>query len=230
MAESHGAARAVDKPGQHDFNLLKKLVLPDGSILRAKLPRRPTRDCLFSDPARDGKILLKIWNLNDFTGVMGVFNCQGATDMLEQKMSITCLESLLINGLAIQSYIPILVEFFNNEDKLAPIGLIKMFNSGGAIKELRYDEAEGTATADMKVRGCGLFGAYSSARPKRIQVDSEEVQFGYNEVSGLVTLILEFRRQNCTFGTQHHCSTLLPPDSTNQFNNSRYGSKFTDLK
>lgn len=97
-----------DKPGQHDFNLLKKLVLPDGSILRAKLPGRPTRDCLFSDPARDGirylldqssskKIiffnsdtvcnvfyfpyvcsLLKIWNLNDFNGVVGVFNCQGA--------------------------------------------------------------------------------------------------------------------------------------------------------
>lgn len=44
-----------DKPGQHDFNLLKKLVLPDGSILRAKLPGRPTRDCLFTDPARDGK-------------------------------------------------------------------------------------------------------------------------------------------------------------------------------
>ena len=30
-------------------------MLPDGSILRAKLPGRPTRDCLFSDPARDGK-------------------------------------------------------------------------------------------------------------------------------------------------------------------------------
>lgn len=44
-----------DKPGHHDFNLLKKLVLPDGSILRAKLPGRPTRDCLFNDPARDGK-------------------------------------------------------------------------------------------------------------------------------------------------------------------------------
>ena len=35
-----------DKPGHHDFNLLKKLVLSDGSILRAKLPGRPTRDCL----------------------------------------------------------------------------------------------------------------------------------------------------------------------------------------
>lgn len=44
-----------DKPGHHDFNLLKKLALLDGSILRAKLPGRPTKDCLFSDPARDGK-------------------------------------------------------------------------------------------------------------------------------------------------------------------------------
>ncbi|RHN56217.1 putative alpha-galactosidase [Medicago truncatula] len=66
------------KPGNHDFNLLKKLVLPDGSTLRAKLLGRPTKDCLFSDPARDGKSLLKIWNMNDYSGVVGVFNCQGA--------------------------------------------------------------------------------------------------------------------------------------------------------
>lgn len=43
-----------DKPGHHNFELLKKLVLPDGSVLRAQLPGRPTRDCLFADPARDG--------------------------------------------------------------------------------------------------------------------------------------------------------------------------------
>ncbi|KAF8043994.1 hypothetical protein BT93_A2084 [Corymbia citriodora subsp. variegata] len=85
-AEYHGAARAVggcaiyvsDKPGHHNFELLKKLVLPDGSVLRAQLPGRPTRDCLFVDPARDGISLLKIWNLNKCTGVVGVFNCQGA--------------------------------------------------------------------------------------------------------------------------------------------------------
>jgi raffinose synthase len=100
-----------DKPGNHNFDLLKKLVLPDGSVLRAQLPGRPTRDSLFVDPARDGmrcvafslfacqsslilcfkhapfKILflnimfcslLKVWNVNKCTGVVGVFNCQGA--------------------------------------------------------------------------------------------------------------------------------------------------------
>ncbi|CAK9157183.1 unnamed protein product [Ilex paraguariensis] len=85
-ADYHAAARSVggcaiyvsDKPGNHNFELLKKLVLPDGSVLRAQLPGRPTRDCLFADPARDGTSLLKIWNVNKCTGVVGVFNCQGA--------------------------------------------------------------------------------------------------------------------------------------------------------
>lgn len=61
-AEYHGSARAIsggpvyvsDAPGKHNFELLRKLVLPDGSILRPRLPGRPTKDCLFSDPSRDG--------------------------------------------------------------------------------------------------------------------------------------------------------------------------------
>lgn len=51
-----------DVPGKHNFELLKKLVLPDGSVLRARLPGRPTRDCLFSDPARDGVRYLTAYN------------------------------------------------------------------------------------------------------------------------------------------------------------------------
>lgn len=64
----HGMARAVsggavyvsDKPGQHDFTLLRRLVLPDGRVLRAQLPGRPTRDCLFMDVLRDNKTMLKV--------------------------------------------------------------------------------------------------------------------------------------------------------------------------
>lgn len=67
----HAAARAVsgaavyvsDKPGQHDFSILKQLVLSDGSVLRGLLPGRPTLDCLFLDPLRDNKSLLKVRNL-----------------------------------------------------------------------------------------------------------------------------------------------------------------------
>ncbi|KAL6562475.1 flavodoxin-like fold protein [Orobanche gracilis] len=246
MAEYHAAARAVggcaiyvsDKPGQHDFNLLKKLVLPDGSILRAKLPGRPTRDCLFSDPARDGKSLLKIWNLNDHNGVVGVFNCQGAgwckhgkknlihneqpgtiTGIIRAK-DVDYLPRVVDDGwegdavvyshlhgglvyLAENASIPITlkpceyevftmvpVKKMSNGIAFAPIGLTKMFNSGGAIKEVNYD-MEMPGTVCMKVRGCGPFGAYSSARPKRVEVGAMEVKFEYNEATGFVKLVLQ---------------------------------------
>ncbi|KAI3935930.1 hypothetical protein MKW92_035369 [Papaver armeniacum] len=246
MAEYHGAARAVggcaiyvsDKPGQHDFNLLKKLVLPDGSVLRAKLPGRPTRDCLFSDPARDGKSILKIWNLNDFSGVMGVFNCQGAgwcnvgkknlihdevpgtiTGVIRAK-DVAYLPKIAEEGwngdtviyshlggevvyLPKNASLPITlktreyevftvvpVKELSSQASFAPIGLIEMFNSGGAIKDLKH-ESEKSGIVNMKVRGCGVFGAYSSARPKKIIVDLKETEFTYEEVSGFVTLTLE---------------------------------------
>ncbi|KDP45325.1 hypothetical protein JCGZ_09574 [Jatropha curcas] len=84
-AEFHAASRAIsggpiyvsDSVGKHNFPLLKRLVLPDGSILRCQYYALPTRDCLFEDPLHDGKTMLKIWNLNKFTGVIGAFNCQG---------------------------------------------------------------------------------------------------------------------------------------------------------
>ncbi|OWM90520.1 hypothetical protein CDL15_Pgr014823 [Punica granatum] len=84
-AEFHAASRAIsggpiyvsDCVGKHDFKLLRSLVLPDGSILRCQFYALPTRDCLFEDPLHDGKTMLKIWNVNKYTGVLGLFNCQG---------------------------------------------------------------------------------------------------------------------------------------------------------
>ncbi|KAK9987921.1 hypothetical protein SO802_028160 [Lithocarpus litseifolius] len=84
-AAFHAASRAIsggpiyvsDTVGKHNFELLKTLVLPDGSILRCEYYALPTRDCLFEGPLHDGKTILKIWNLNKYTGVLGAFNCQG---------------------------------------------------------------------------------------------------------------------------------------------------------
>uniref|UniRef100_A0A803LQD9 galactinol--sucrose galactosyltransferase n=1 Tax=Chenopodium quinoa TaxID=63459 RepID=A0A803LQD9_CHEQI len=245
MAEYHGAARAVggcaiyvsDKPGHHDFDLLRKLVLPDGSILRAKLPGRPTRDSLFTDPTRDGKSLLKIWNMNDYTGVIGAFNCQGAgwckdgkTNVIhdEQPDAVTdvirardvnylnkivdagwngdCVVYSHLRGEVVylpeNASLPVTLkakeyEVFtvvpakqlSNGVIFAPIGLTKMFNSGGAVKALQY-EAEGSAVISLKARGCGTFGAYSSVPPKKFCVDDEEIDFNYEKASGLLTLTL----------------------------------------
>ncbi|WZY75223.1 hypothetical protein YC2023_021607 [Brassica napus] len=230
-----------DAPGKHNFDLLRKLVLPDGSILRARLPGRPTQDCLFADPARDGVSLLKIWNMNKYTGVLGVYNCQGAAWSSTERKNIfhqtqtDCITGSIRgrdvhliseastdpkawNGdcavysqsrgeLSVMPYnvsLPISLKIREHEIftvspishlatdggvSFAPLGLVNMYNSGGAIEGLKYDAEKMKVV--MEVKGCGKFGAYSSVKPKRCVVESNEVAFEYDASSGLVTFELD---------------------------------------
>ncbi|KAH9678949.1 putative galactinol--sucrose galactosyltransferase 2 [Citrus sinensis] len=268
-AEYHGAARAVggcaiyvsDKPGNHNFDLLRKLVLPDGSVLRAQLPGRPTRDCLFADPARDGTSLLKVWNVNKCSGVVGVFNCQGAgwckitkktrihdesPGTLTASVRVTDVENMAQiagagwNGDAIVyahrsgevvrlpkgASVPVTLKVLEYElfhfcplkeissnISFAAIGLLDMFNSGGAVENVDVRMAEKkpelfdgevsseltsslsdnrspTATISLKVRGCGRFGIYSSQRPLKCTVGSIQTDFTYDSATGLMTMTL----------------------------------------
>ena len=87
FAGMHAAARAIsggpvyvsDSPGNHDAELLARLVLPNGGILRAQIPARPTVDCLFSDVQRDGVTAMKLWSMNKVGAVAGIFNVQGSS-------------------------------------------------------------------------------------------------------------------------------------------------------
>ncbi|XP_038972675.1 probable galactinol--sucrose galactosyltransferase 2 isoform X2 [Phoenix dactylifera] len=269
-AEYHGAARAIggcaiyvsDKPGHHNFELLRALVLPDGSVLRAQLPGRPTRDGLFNDPARDGTSLLKIWNANKCTGVVGVFNCQGAgwckiakkirvhnaapgtltgtvsardVDNIAQlagegwdgQAAVYAYKSGELVRLPKGATLPVTLKVLEYElfhicpikvispgISVAPIGLVDMFNSGGAVEQFdirmpstgstedRRDDGDGsfdvaeqfsenraaTATVVLRVRGCGRFGFYSSRKPIKCTLDSSDVEFSYDSAMGLVML------------------------------------------
>ncbi len=81
-APFHAASRAIsggplyisDKPGEQNFELLRKLITADGRALRCPQPALPTRDCLFVD-AYHQPHLFKIQNRNGDTGVLGLFNC-----------------------------------------------------------------------------------------------------------------------------------------------------------
>ncbi|KAL5791968.1 hypothetical protein ACOSP7_000562 [Xanthoceras sorbifolium] len=85
-AKFHAGSRAIcggpvyvsDSLSGHDFDLLKQLVYPDGTIPKCQHYALPTRDCLFKNPLFDKKTILKIWNFNKYAGVIGAFNCQGA--------------------------------------------------------------------------------------------------------------------------------------------------------
>ncbi|KAF8036642.1 hypothetical protein BT93_C2386 [Corymbia citriodora subsp. variegata] len=276
-AEYHASARAIsggpiyvsDAPGKHNFELLKRLVLPDGSVLRARLPGRPTRDCLFSDPARDGFSLLKIWNMNKYTGVLGIYNCQGAAwNSMERKntfhqtkteaitgyirgrdvhliseaatdptwsgdSAIYCHKSRDLIVLPYNVAMPVSLKVLEHDIltvtpikvlapgfSFAPLGLINMFNAGGAIEGLRYEVKGGAelselgteyagegnvmagqrvenrsnelvGTVHVEVKGCGKFGAYSSTRPKTCKLGMNEVEFEYDAASGLLSFDLD---------------------------------------
>ncbi|CAK8563451.1 unnamed protein product [Lathyrus sativus] len=250
-AEYHASARAIsggpvyvsDKPGNHDYDLLKKMVLPDGSVLRARLPGRPTADCLFNDPARDGVSLLKIWNMNAYGGVLGVYNCQGAAwSGTEKKNAFHQKDSAAITGyvrgrdvhliseavvgdgdwngdcafyahhsgeLVILPHnvaMPLTLKVLEHEifavapikvlggdgHRFAPIGLVNMFNAGGAVERLVYDDG----IVRFEIKGCGKFGAYCSIRPTRCLLKDNVVDFEYDNDSALLSFAIDYLPQD----------------------------------
>ncbi|EEF37676.1 probable galactinol--sucrose galactosyltransferase 5 [Ricinus communis] len=236
-AEFHAASRAIsggpiyvsDSVGKHNFPLLKRLVLPDGSILRCQYYALPTRDCLFEDPLHDGKTMLKIWNLNRFTGVIGVFNCQGGgwcretrrnkcasqfSHLVTAKTNAKDIEwkngtnPNSIEGVQVFAMylfkakklllskpyenIEIALEPFNFElitvspvvtlseksIQFAPIGLVNMLNTGGAMQSLSYNA---DSSIEIGVRGEGEMRVFASEKPRACRIDGKEVEFEYEE-------------------------------------------------
>ncbi|GFP89697.1 probable galactinol--sucrose galactosyltransferase 2 [Phtheirospermum japonicum] len=209
-ADYHAAARAVggcaiyvsDKPGHHNFDLLKKLVLPDGSVLRAQLPGRPTLDCLFVDPARDGTSLLKIWNMNKCSGLVGVFNCQGAGWCKVAKKTLIhdaspgtltgSIQAADVDGIS-QIAGPgwngetIVYAYKSGEIVRLPKGASLPVTLKVEVEALTENQSP-AAKITLKVRGCGRFGFYCSQRPLKCTVGNTETEFDYKAESGLVTL------------------------------------------
>ncbi|KAK7411089.1 hypothetical protein VNO78_02478 [Psophocarpus tetragonolobus] len=240
-AEFHAASRAIsggpiyvsDCVGKHNFKLLKSLALPDGSILRCQHYALPTRDCLFQDPLHDAKTMLKIWNLNKYTGVLGLFNCQGGgwcpvtrrnKSASEFSHSVTCLASpqdiewsngknpICVKGTDVvavylfkdsklkvmkaSEHLEVSLEPFsfelltvspvivllNSLIQFAPIGLVNMLNSGGAIQSMEFEDLT-TVTGVVKIgiRGCGEMRVFASEKPINCKIDGVAVKFDYED-------------------------------------------------
>ncbi|XP_061948331.1 probable galactinol--sucrose galactosyltransferase 5 [Populus nigra] len=236
-AEFHAASRAIsggpiyvsDSVGKHNFPLLRRLVLPDGSILRCNYYALPTRDCLFEDPLHDGNTMLKIWNLNKFTGVIGTFNCQGGGWCRETRRnkcaaqfshSVTAKTNprdiewnsgknpISIEGVQIfamylskskklvlskaHENIEIALEPFNFElitvspvttlagkpAQFAPIGLVNMLNTGGAIQSLAYTN-DSNSSVQIGIKGSGEMRVFASEKPRSCKIDGRDVAFEY---------------------------------------------------
>lgn len=71
----------------------------------------------------------------------------------------------------------------------APIGLLDMFNTGGAVEHFEIHKGA-TASASLRVRGSGRFGVYSSQKPVKCVVGDNETDFNYESETGLLTFYM----------------------------------------
>lgn len=224
----HAAGRAVsgspvyvsDKPGEHDFDLLRKLVLPDGTVLRARLPGRPTRDCLFRDPTRE-PVLLKVFNLNAATGVVGAFNAryaEGGTEPVTGHVSPADVPGLAGARFAVYAHAARELRVLEAQERwavtlpqlgwevftlapiqrgLAPLGLPAMLNSGGAVVAQEWAEPE---RLELTVRGAGEFLIFAEAAPRAVRLDGAPAAFAFE--AGRLTVTLA--------GAGPHRLTIVP--------------------
>lgn len=114
----------------------------------------------------------------------------------------------------------VVLQDFAPSYRFAPLGLLDMYNGGGAVEFLTYHCLNGVRLIEldsssvtrengssltmtenagseavgmvcMEVKGCGRFGSYSSAKPRRCLVGSSEVEFTYDSSNGLLVIQLE---------------------------------------
>lgn len=219
MGAYHAAARAVsgspiyvsDKPDQHSAEILRKLVIHDGTILRCLDIGRPTVDCLFRDPTREA-VLLKIFNRNQFGWVVGAFNARYHADE-RQRMAIAGkvspsdvpgIEGDDFVGYGHQSGLLMrmpkkgrvsltLGELSFEVVSLAPvqhgcavIGLADRYNALGAISALTHTATE----SQMSVRAGGRLLLWCAAKPKSVTVDGAGVPVTFDAETGALTIAL----------------------------------------
>ena len=216
MGAYHAAGRAVsggpvyvsDKPEAHDFALLNKLVLADGSVPRADLPGRPTRDCLFHDPTRED-VLLKIFSRNGDGGVVGVFNArydaENALPPIAGDVRPADVEGLTGERFAVYEHStgevramgrddswevalpPLTAEVFTVvpiTDGLAPLGLADKFNSGGTIASVALHDG----ACEVALRDGGPFVAWSEREPTEVSAEGSPLPFTYDAGSRLLSV------------------------------------------
>ncbi|MBI4787247.1 MAG: hypothetical protein HY782_09395 [Chloroflexi bacterium] len=220
MGSYHAAGRAVsggpvyvsDTPAAHDFALLRKLVLPDGSILRAREPGRPTRDCLFHDPTRE-PVLLKVFNHNLDAGVIGVFNARydpnvEQTAPVSGSVSPADVEGLEGEQFAVYAHYARELRVLRRAERwnltlaqltcevftivpirggVAPIGLVDLFNSSGAVVSKRN---AGEREYEIKMRGPGRCLIWSERQPTTVTVNGLLTDIDYDTSSHACILIL----------------------------------------
>lgn len=208
----HAAARAIsggpvyvsDKPGQHDFDLLRKLITSDGRVLRCDRPALPARDCIFVDQRHEQR-LLKVTNRSGGIGVIGLFHCaEGAGaitdsfrpddvhDISAERFAvylhrrgklILCRhdEATGVTLDPIQWEIATLAPLGN--DAITALGLLDKLNGAAAIMS---QQTVGAGNYVCILRDGGRAGFHCPDRPASVMANGAASPFAHDADSGLL--------------------------------------------
>ena len=210
----HAAGRAVsggpvyvsDTPEGHNFDLLRKLVLSDGTVLRADNVGRPTRDCLFADVTRE-PVLLKVFNYNRDCAVLGLFNANHHSKKGDQKPIDGTVSPADVPGLKGEEFVafsqvrnrvwrcrrddrePVqlaegaweIVSFAPVDRGVAVLGLADKFNSTGAIVDEKWAR---DGSLKVSLRDGGSFLAWTEKPPREVTANGKSAEFNYDAATG----------------------------------------------
>ena len=82
------------------------------------------------------------------------------------------------------------LQVYHGKVHFAAIGLIDMYNSGGAVETVEALDASNNGGISIKGRGTGRFGAYSNEKPKLCSVNSKEEAFTFRDEDNLLTITI----------------------------------------
>lgn len=217
----HAAGRAIsggpvyvsDKPGEHNFELLRRLVCRDGTVLRCDEPARPTLDTICVDPTRDD-VLLKVWSRSGPAAVIGVFNARGLPEGDAPPRTIAGdfgpadVPDFPQNTFACYAHNAKTLELLVQPDRrpialgprgfelftlvpvhhgFAAIGLADKLNAAAAVVHTTWSDAR---TCDLTLRDGGEFVAWSQVQPAAVDVDGRSTSFAYDAPAGRLTVLL----------------------------------------
>lgn len=214
QGEFHAAARSIcggpiyicDKPYQQNFDIIEKLCISGGKVLRCESPAMPTLDCLFVDCYREAK-LLKLSNKCGNIGILGLFHCQQNGGNITDTYSPSDIFGLEGSLFAVYYHTTQKTKVIKREEVIeitlnklgyelitiapvingfAAIGLLDKFNSAAVINSVE-ETGDNKFVVSLKDGGDNI-GLFCNIAPKKIFLDSLEVDYSYNEQSKLLQL------------------------------------------
>lgn len=200
----HAAARAIsggpvystDTFGQENFDILRRLVLRDGTVPLCDAVAKPTLDSLFADVQ---KSLLKVFNTNPCGHVLALFNCacdEGRDAVRSGSAAVADIPPLRGSGaeFAVFSFNSQTIRLAGADDSskielgafgfelltvvearagFAPVGDPSLYNSGGVVRSWESENGRHRIGL-MPTRA---FLAYCAVRPHSVACDGVPVGF-----------------------------------------------------